>query len=310
MQKNLLSVLALIACLLLVNGCGNQDKPQDTLDAMGQMTIQPVDLQVMETGAEPGKWTSDIVGAEKVAAEKKLPTLLYFCGADWSQDCHSLSSQIFATDEWKAFADEKQLLQVYVNLPRDVSSMPEALQEQNAKQLQKYGIQQFPTLVLLEDEGSVLGTIQYQAGLTTIDMMRQCRRLLHQRKSFLDGVIASMPADKAESVTAKRDRLNAISEEAARIQQDAEKKISELAEESRKLAPEMEQEVVNWIVSQKPAEIQQKYATAKAEFEDQKQKLNEWLKTSPEQNAQNNLIFNNFNKAIEEQSGIMSDCLD
>ena len=309
MLKRILLATIFATCLVLMNGCGNKEAEQDSLDLMAQ-TIQPVDLNVQETGADPGLWTSDVTGAEAVAAEKKLATLLYFCGSDWNQDCHSLSSEIFVTEEWKAFAAEKQLLQVYVNLPRDVSALTPALQEQNAKQLQKYGIQQFPTLVLLEDDGAVLGVPQYQAGMTTVDLIRQCRRLLHQRKSFLEGIIAMMPEDKSQTVKVKRDRLETISKEAEKIQQEAEGKLRELAEESQKLAPEMEQEVVAWLVSQKPAEIQQKYAAARAEYDDQKAKLAEWLKTSPEQNAQNNLIYSNFNKAIEEQANIMSDCLD
>lgn len=112
----------------------------------------------MTEGAEPGVWTMDMPAAEALAKEKGLPILINFTGSDWCGWCKLMDRKVFSQEAWKAFA-EANVVTVWVDSPRDQKLVPEALRPKAKALRERYGVQGFPTYVVLSAEGKELGRL-------------------------------------------------------------------------------------------------------------------------------------------------------
>lgn len=112
--------------------------------------------------ASESEWLTDFEKAREVAAEKKLPILADFSGSDWCGWCIRLENEVFSK---KAFADyaEKNLVLFLADFPNG-KELPEKTVEQNRGLTRKYGVQGFPTVLLLAGDGKVLARTGYQEG--------------------------------------------------------------------------------------------------------------------------------------------------
>lgn len=100
-------------------------------------------------------WTTDYQAALARAAAEKKPVLLEFTGSDWCPPCKMMAAQIFDTNEFTEFA-KTSIVAVKLDFPRSKPQSPE-LKAQNQALSQQYGIEGFPTVVLLSSEGKELG---------------------------------------------------------------------------------------------------------------------------------------------------------
>ena len=119
---------------------------------LSSLLLVSTQAEVQKTGAEVGKWTHDYDAALKVAAEKKLPIMLNFTGSDWCHWCKIMDEKVFAKDEWKTYAAKNAVL-VTLDFPQDQSLLPEGLAERNAKLQAEFGVQGYPTFVVLDSDG-------------------------------------------------------------------------------------------------------------------------------------------------------------
>ena len=103
------------------------------------------------TPPENAGWTTEAKTAFETAKEKKLPVLAFFTGSDWCPFCVKMAKETLPTKEFRDFAKDKLVL-LYLDFPRSKAPSKEA------QELQKrYNIQGFPTTVVLDAEGKVLG---------------------------------------------------------------------------------------------------------------------------------------------------------
>ncbi len=102
--------------------------------------------------AAPVGWTQDFEAAKKVSAEKNIPMLLDFTGSDWCYWCKLMDSAVFARSEWSDWA-EGRLVCVTIDFPQDASKVPEKWRSRNEALARKFGIQGFPTFVILAPGG-------------------------------------------------------------------------------------------------------------------------------------------------------------
>jgi protein disulfide-isomerase len=77
--------------------------------------------------------------------------LLDFTGSDWCGWCIKLQKDTFSKPEFKKFA-EQSLVLVELDFPRGKTQSDE-LKRQNEELAEKFGVQGFPTLVLLDPQG-------------------------------------------------------------------------------------------------------------------------------------------------------------
>lgn len=96
----------------------------------------------------PEGWSVDLDKAlEKAKAEKKS-VLVEFTGSDWCPPCIAMRKNVFSKKEFVEAASKKFIL-VELDFPKG----DEKLSEKNQPLAEKYKIEGFPTVVLLDSEG-------------------------------------------------------------------------------------------------------------------------------------------------------------
>lgn len=107
-------------------------------------------------------WTTNLGKAIELAKTEHKAVLVNFTGSDWCKWCFKLNSEVFSQAEFRKYADENLLL-VKVDFPR---SIPQSNQTKmyNQSLAQKFGIQGFPTIIVINDQGRPVAKTGYQAG--------------------------------------------------------------------------------------------------------------------------------------------------
>ena len=115
------------------------------------------------TGWSAEGWMTDFEAAKKKAAVENKILLLDFSGSDWCSWCIKLDEEVFQKSAWKEYA-KAHLVQVLIDFPRDKSEQSEVLQKQNNELGKQYEVLGFPTVLLLDDEGTLIEKTGYQRG--------------------------------------------------------------------------------------------------------------------------------------------------
>ncbi|HEY5742944.1 MAG TPA: thioredoxin family protein [Terrimicrobiaceae bacterium] len=108
-------------------------------------------------------WQSDYKAALEQAAKENKMVLLDFTGSDWCGWCIKLRKDTFSKPEFRKLAAEKLVL-VEIDFPRQKEQTAE-VKKQNEDLLERFGVQGFPTLVLLDPQGKEAArNVGYLAG--------------------------------------------------------------------------------------------------------------------------------------------------
>ncbi|MEI6278017.1 MAG: thioredoxin family protein [Verrucomicrobiae bacterium] len=96
-------------------------------------------------------WQTDYKAALEQAAKENKPALLDFTGSDWCGWCIKLDNETFSQADFKKFAAANLIL-VELDFPNN-KPQSEEVKKQNKELQAKYGVEGFPTLVLLDSKG-------------------------------------------------------------------------------------------------------------------------------------------------------------
>jgi protein disulfide-isomerase len=99
-------------------------------------------------------WSTNYDASLKQAAAEKRLVLLEFTGSDWCPPCKNQAQDVFAQPAFEEFAKEN-LVPVKLDFPRRSDQSPE-IKAANQALSQKYNIEGFPTLILLDSQGAEL----------------------------------------------------------------------------------------------------------------------------------------------------------
>ncbi|HEV3392290.1 MAG TPA: thioredoxin family protein [Chthoniobacterales bacterium] len=99
-------------------------------------------------------WITDYKRAQDEAKASHKLVLLEFTGSDWCGYCFQLDRVIFSQPEFKDYAN-KNLVLVEIDFPRRKAQSAET-KKQNAELAERYQIDGFPTLVVLNGEGKAV----------------------------------------------------------------------------------------------------------------------------------------------------------
>jgi thioredoxin-related protein len=114
------------------------------------------------SAAEKAEWLTDFPKAQAQAkAENKL-LLMDFTGSDWCGWCIKLNKEVFSTPEFADYA-KKNLVLVEVDFPNKKPQSAE-LKKANEALQEKYKIEGYPTVIVLNSEGKKVGELGYQDG--------------------------------------------------------------------------------------------------------------------------------------------------
>jgi protein disulfide-isomerase len=109
-----------------------------------------------------GEWLTDVPQAQEQARKQNKLVFLDFTGSDWCSWCIKLKKEVFDTKEFKEYADQHLVL-VEVDFPQKKKQSDEMKKANNALQ-KKYGIQGYPTIIVLNAEGKKVGELGYMKG--------------------------------------------------------------------------------------------------------------------------------------------------
>jgi thiol-disulfide isomerase/thioredoxin len=108
------------------------------------------------------QWTTDYAAALRQAKTEKKKVFLFFTGSDWCGWCKKLDREILGTSDFKAYASTNFIL-VKLDFPRGISQSPQ-LKATNQKLAQQYGIEGYPTVIVLNSDGKNVGQLGYMEG--------------------------------------------------------------------------------------------------------------------------------------------------
>mgnify|MGYP000021452694 CR=1 FL=1 len=112
---------------------------------------------------ESGKvWMTDFAAAQKLAGKTKKPMLVDFTGSDWCPWCVRLDKEVFAQKAFQDFAAANLIL-VKIDFPRNVKQS-NTEKQQNRALATKYKVSGFPTVLLMDGSGKVIGKTGYRPG--------------------------------------------------------------------------------------------------------------------------------------------------
>ena len=114
------------------------------------------------TASAESSWVTDYKKAQEDAKAGKKLMLLEFTGSDWCGWCMKLDKEVFSTPEFQNYAS-RNLILVKLDFPRR-RPQTEALKKQNEQLAEKYGIQGFPTIIVLNGQGEKVGELGYIEG--------------------------------------------------------------------------------------------------------------------------------------------------
>ncbi len=108
------------------------------------------------------EWRTDLAAAAADAKANDQLLLLNFSGSDWCGWCKRLDKEVFSQNEFKTYADAN-LVPLLADFPRR-SKQDEALAAQNQRLMKQFKVKGFPTLLLFNSEGELIGQLGYQPG--------------------------------------------------------------------------------------------------------------------------------------------------
>ena len=107
-------------------------------------------------------WLTDFAKARTEAKAGDKLLLLDFTGSDWCIWCRRLQAEVFSRPEFEEYA-KKNLVLMTVDFPR-AKPLSAEMRKQNATLAQKFEIEGFPTIVILNSDGKQVGLLGYVPG--------------------------------------------------------------------------------------------------------------------------------------------------
>jgi thioredoxin-related protein len=125
--------------------------------------------------AAEGNWTTDLSKAKAQAKSENKMVLMDFNGSDWCPPCKALRKNVLSTPEFMEYA-KKNLVLVDVDFPRH-AQQTEELKKANAALSEQFGIEGYPTIVVLGSDGKELKKTVGYSGQSTKDFIAELEKL-------------------------------------------------------------------------------------------------------------------------------------
>lgn len=111
------------------------------------------------------EWQTDFDEAKEIAAKDHKAIVLVFQGSDWCAPCIKLDKEVWRTEGFRAYAQD-HFVMLKADFPRRKSNqLSEKQTAANKKLAETYNIHgYFPFVVILNEQGKVLGELGYQKG--------------------------------------------------------------------------------------------------------------------------------------------------
>ena len=122
-----------------------------------------VGLRLSGASSTPAGFIDDYdLALTRAKAEEKI-VLADFSGSDWCFWCQRLDKEVFTQEAFVSAATNRFVL-LMVDSPRDKSRLSEKARDQNPKLVKRYKVTGYPTVLLLNGEGQILGETGFVGG--------------------------------------------------------------------------------------------------------------------------------------------------
>jgi thioredoxin-related protein len=111
------------------------------------------------------EWLTDYKKAQEEAKASNKLVLLNFTGSDWCGWCIKLDREVFSTPEFQDYAS-KNLVLLEADFPH-AKPQPASVRRQNEELAMRYQVIGFPTILILNGDGKVVGELGYTPGGAT-----------------------------------------------------------------------------------------------------------------------------------------------
>jgi thioredoxin-related protein len=129
-------------------------------------------MQMVEL-KNPDDWLTDLPTALAKAKAEHKNVLMDFTGSDWCPPCNALRKVVFNTPEFDAYAKTNFVLLV-VDFPQ-IKQLPPEQAKANADLAKKYGVDGFPTTIVLDGDAKVLIAIKGYKGENVNEFLSQLK---------------------------------------------------------------------------------------------------------------------------------------
>ena len=249
-------------------------------------------------GAVPGQWTMDLDAAKKVAAEKKLPLLLNFTGSDWCGWCKHMDKEVFSKPEWSAYAKDNLML-VWVDFPQDKTLVPEKFAARNKSLSESYGVEGYPTYVLLDDDGqSKLGQLGADQEISPEKFIGSLKALLQNRAADIEALLKSLPEKSAQDYRAAAKKKAEAEAELKSLNAAFEKKSAELEQAIADQEKRLGDIRLDARLAKLPKEKADAYRAKNTRLTTVSAELKTWIASKPERNEANTKKFTAWSEEI------------
>lgn len=122
-------------------------------------------------------WHTDYEQALATAKAARKCVLLDFTGSDWCGPCIEMAKVVFSQTAFLNFAKENLVL-VEIDYPKR-KVLPEKVTKQNELLLHQYRVDEsgYPTVILLDPDGKVLGKLEGYGGERPADVIAWVEKL-------------------------------------------------------------------------------------------------------------------------------------
>ena len=135
--------------------------------------------------ANTAQWLDSYEEAVELSKQSGKPILADFTGSNWCGFCVKLKKEIFDTPQFKSWAAENVVL-LELDYPRP-NLQADWIKRQNNMLRDRYQINGYPTVLILNPDGSVIGSQKYQRGgpkpwIAVVDNILKSNRALQNAK--------------------------------------------------------------------------------------------------------------------------------
>jgi len=155
MKFALILILTLTFAFL---GCSN---PKNETAGEAEEQVE-VNIDDALAGYEGGTWIESYEDAISFSKDLSRPILVNFTGSDWCGWCVRLSKEVFSQKEFLDYA-KTNLILLKLDFPKSIPQTDE-LKAQNQKLQDKFKIRGYPTILLIDSEGSEISRTGYREG--------------------------------------------------------------------------------------------------------------------------------------------------
>jgi len=115
---------------------------------LASFTVGAAALTVSAFATPLEGWSTDLAKALETAKTEKKSVLVEFTGSDWCPPCKAMRKNVFSQKEFVKAASKKFIL-----VELDFPNGDKEVAKKNKPMLEKYKVEAFPTVVLLDADG-------------------------------------------------------------------------------------------------------------------------------------------------------------